>query len=80
MLLCFRIGQHSKFSPALIVPSPDLIVPLPVKRFPNKIAPRGPNNIPRKPPFLSFASFLIVSLTPVINNPDSLRDLILILH
>ena len=29
----------------------------------------------RNPPFCSFASFLIVSLTPFINKPDSLRDL-----
>ena len=35
-----------------------------------------PNNILRNPPFCpSFVSFLIVSLTSFINNPDSSRDL-----
>ena len=35
-----------------------------------------PNNIPGNPPFCSFASFLIVSLTTINNKPDYLRDLI----
>ena len=35
-----------------------------------------PNNIPGNPPFRSFASFLIVSLTTINNKPDYLRDLI----
>ena len=34
-----------------------------------------PNNIPRNPPFCSFASFLIVWLTSFINNPDYSIDL-----
>ena len=59
--------------PALIVPSPALIVPLLVNRFPNKLAPYVPNNEQRK--FCFFASFLIVSLTPFIYKPDSSRDL-----
>ena len=69
------MGRHKKFSPALIAPSPPLIVPLPVNRFPNKLAPKVPNNIPRNPSFYSFASYLIVSLKPFIDNPDSSRDL-----
>ena len=48
---------------------------LPVNRFPNKLAPKVPNNIPKKSPFYSSALFLIVSFTPYINNPDSSRDL-----
>ena len=43
--------------------------------FPNKLAPKLPNKIPRNLPFCSFASFLIVSLTPFINKPDSSKDL-----
>ena len=39
-------------------------VPFPVKRFPNKDAPKVPNSINKKPPFCSFVSFLIVLLTP----------------
>ena len=54
---------------------PALIVPLPVKRFPNKLAPEVPDNVLRNRPFCYFASFLIVSLTPFINNSDSSRDL-----
>ena len=38
-----------------------------------------PNNIPRNPRFCSFASFLIVSQTPYINNPDSSRDLTILM-
>ena len=54
------------------MPSPTLIVPLPVDRFPNKLVPNVHNNILRNPPFCSFASFLIISLTPFINKADSL--------
>ena len=32
-----------------------------------------PNNIERNRPFYPFASFLIVSLSPFTNNPDSLN-------
>ena len=55
--------------------SPALILTLPVKRFPDKLAPKMSNNISKNPPFCYFASFLIVSLTPFTNNPDSSRDL-----
>ena len=58
------------------MPPPVLIVPLPVNRFSNKIVPKVPNNIQRSPSFCSFALFLIVSLTPFINQPSSSRDLI----
>ena len=47
---------------ALIVPSPTLIVPLPVNRFPDKIAAKVPKNLLRNHTILSFASFLIVLL------------------
>ena len=52
------------------MPSPALIVHLPVNRFPNKLAPKVTNNILGNPPSSSFASFLIVSLTPFINKLD----------
>ena len=48
-----------------------------VNRFPNKLASKVPNKIPENPPFCLFASYLIVSLTPFINKPDSSRDLII---
>ena len=47
------------------MPSPVLIVPLPINRFPNKLALKGPNNILRNS----------VLLTPFINKPDSSKDL-----
>ena len=56
------------------MPSPALIVPLCVKRFPNKLVAKVPNNIPRNPPFCSFASLIIVLLRPFINKPDSSSD------
>ena len=62
-----------------MVPSPALIVPLPVNRFSNKLAPTVPNNIPRNSPFCYFAFILIVSPTPFINKPDSLRDLTILM-
>ena len=45
------------------------IAPLPVKRFPNILALKVPNNSPRNPPICSFPTFLIVFLTPFVNNP-----------
>ena len=43
-------------------------MPLPVNKFPNKLAPKVPNNISRNSPFCSFTLFLIVSLTPTVNS------------
>ena len=59
----------------LALPSPALITPLPANIFSNRLAPYVPNSILRNHPFCSFASFLIVSLTPSNNNPESPRDL-----
>ena len=75
---------HLKSWPALIVPCPwlvavaplpALIVPLPINRFHNKLAPKVPVNIPRNPPFYHFGSFLVISLTSFINKTDFSRDL-----
>ena len=52
-----------------------VIVPLLVNIVPNKLPPKVPNKIAINPPFCYFASFLIVSLMPFINKPDSSRDL-----
>ena len=60
-----------------MAPSLALIVYLPVNKFRNKLALKVPNHIPRNPPFCSFVSFLIVSLTDFINKSDSSRDLII---
>ena len=79
--------QNQKFSnedlldpqPALIVPSPALITPFPDKFFVNRSpggeASKVPRSIDRKPPFCSFASSFIVSLTPFNSIPESSRDL-----
>ena len=54
------------------------IVPIPVNRFPNELAPKESNNIPKNSLFCSPASVLlaIVKKTPrsFINNENSLRD------
>ena len=63
--------QQEKYLRALIVPSPAQFVPLRINRFPNKVARKVPNNIPRNHPFCSFASFLTVSQTLFFNVPDS---------
>ena len=67
-----------KLSPALNVFSPALIVPIPVNRFPNELAPKESNNIPRNYLFCSPASVLLANVkkTPrsFINNENSLRD------
>ena len=65
------MGQHCKFPPGIIVPSPALITPFPFNTFPNILAANIPNNIRRNLPFYSFASFIIVLLILFINNPDS---------
>ena len=53
----------------------DFLTPLPVNRFPKKLAPNVPHNILRNPPSCSFASSLIVSTTHFINKLDSSKDL-----
>ena len=63
-----------KFWPDLVVPSPAIIVPLPVNRFPNKIAPKFLNNTRRNPTFCSFAPFLIVLVMALISKPDTSSD------
>ena len=62
-------------SPALNVPSSALIAPLPVNTFPNKIAPKKPDNISPNPLFCPLVSFSIVSPTPFISKPGYSRDL-----
>ena len=73
--ICQRSRRNQKSWPVVIVISSVLIVPLPANRFPNKLAPKVPNNILKNPPFYSFASFLNVSLMPCIDEPESLKDL-----
>ena len=57
------MSQHYKFSPSLVVHLPTGIVTLPANKFPNKLAPIGPNDKLRNPPFYSLASFFILSQT-----------------
>ena len=61
------------------MPSHALITPLPVNKFPNKLAPNLLNGMLRNLPFCSYPSFLIVLLTHFINNSDSSRDLIILI-
>ena len=51
------MGRHYSSWPALIVPSPALIVPLPVNRLSNKLTSKMPHNIPRNPPFAILLHF-----------------------
>ena len=66
---------------ALTVPSPVVIVLLPVNRFLNKLAPKVPNNILRNPPFCSFASFYLfhwhLSLTILLPFISSFKIIVL---
>ena len=68
-------SEHLEKQNMVFLAVPALIVPLPVKRFSSKLTPKVPNNIPRNSSFCYFALFLIVSLMPFINHPDSSRDL-----
>ena len=63
-----------KFWPDLIVPSPAIIVPLPVNKFPNKTALKFLNNTRRNPTFCSFGPFLIVLVMALISKPDTSSD------
>ena len=47
-----------------LFPKRALTIPFYVNKFPNKLAPRVPNNIFKNPPFCSF-SFFIVLVTSV---------------
>ena len=51
---------------------PGLIVPLPVNGFSNKLATKVTNKITRNPRFCSFATFVIVLLTPPFSHPKLL--------
>ena len=55
------MGQPQKVSIALILPSRDLITPLPVNALHTILAANVPNKIGRNPRFCSFTSSLIVS-------------------
>ena len=57
--------------------SPALIAPLSADIFSNKVAANVPNNILKNPPFCSFASFLSLKLTPIINTLDYSRGSII---
>ena len=52
----------------IAVRSPALITPLPDNISPNRLASSVPNSILRNPGFCSFASVLIISVTPSDNN------------
>ena len=60
-------------SPALITPLSGILffTPLSLNKFPNKLAHNVPNSMSRNAAFLSFASILIVSLTPFISKTGS---------
>ena len=64
---------HSKYWTAPIVPSPALIVPLPVGKGPLINHLKCLRTFREIAPF--FASFLIVFLTTFVNTQDSSRDL-----
>ena len=57
------------------MPSPALILRVPLNRFPNKLAPSVPNKILINPPFCYSLSFLVVLLKPFMNELDSSGDL-----
>ena len=48
--------------PAFTIPSPALIIPFPVNKLTNKLAPKVPSNILKNPPLCSLVSFSIVLL------------------
>ena len=52
--------RYSKSWPPLIVPSPAIILPLPVNRFHNELLAKVPDNIPRNNLFFfPFVFFLL---------------------
>ena len=55
------------------------IAPFPIHRFPDKLAPNLPNNIPSSPVFVPLLCFLVFSLAPFINTPDSSSDLTIVI-
>ena len=64
------MGPHCFPVPALTIcflflfSEPVLTIFFPAKKFPNKLAHKVPNNMLKNYPFCSFASFLIVLVTP----------------
>ena len=71
-----RTGRHLQSWPAVIVPSPTPIIPVPVTILVNKLAGDiVAANVARNPPFYSFTLFSTASLPPFINKPDFSRAL-----
>ena len=60
-------------SPALIDPRTVALTDLPDNKVPNKLVANVPTNIPGNPSVCAFASFSIVLLTRIINQPDFSR-------
>ena len=56
--------------PTRTIPSPALIIPFPVNKLPNKLAPKVPKSILKNPPPCSLVSFSIVLLTPFNKIPE----------
>ena len=51
----FLFPEPAATSPfPFLFPEPALTTPYPARLFPNKLAPRAPNNILTNPPFCSF--------------------------
>ena len=59
-----NLGVFLLPSPALTILSSALIIPFPVNKLPNQLAPKIPKSIPKNPPLCSLISFSIVLLTP----------------
>ena len=59
--------------PARTIPSPALIIPFPVNKLPNKLAPKVSKGIPKNPPLYSLVSFSIVLLIPFNKIPEFSR-------
>ena len=75
-----NLGVFLARSPALTIPSPlaliatlpspALIIPFPVNKLPNKLAPNVLSNILKNPPLYSLVSFSIVLVTPFNKIPE----------
>ena len=65
--------QSLTISFSFLFPEPALTIPFPTNKFPSKPAPKVPNNMLKTPSFYSFASFLIVLVTPFSKTLESAK-------
>ena len=76
--VCQRTRRHQKFRSCpyaahailfpFLIPEPAHAIPFPANIFPNKLAPKVPNNILKNPTFCSFVSLFVTPFNKILES------------